>query len=514
MNILYITPYVPSLIRVRPYNLVKYLSRQGHQVTVLSLKASPQEEADAEELRKHCAHVETVELSRRESLSNCIKALPGFTPLQAAFCHSPAMTHLIKRLLSEEKYDLIHVEHLRGAHFGFVAKHLPKVYDSVDCISLLFERAARQAPGLLRRFVARLDLRRTKRYEGWLLEQYDKVLVTSWSDKMALESLNLTKWDILNFFSKNPYTMDTASSIAQRIGRSPNIVQPELDDLVMLGLLEQTSLNGERVYQLTTREELQEIVFGFVEGFNDHPGRLEELLSNLTNGEDGLGKISVLPNGVDLDYFAAANGPREPDTLIFSGKMSYHANMAAALNLVQKIMPLIWAERPNVKVRIVGKDPPPEVKALARDKRVSVEGYVPDLRPYLAGATVSVSPMRYGVGIQNKVLEAMAVGTPVVTTSVACSALEAKDNEHLLVADDPPTFARKVLRLLDDAFLWQKISKSGRRYVEEKHDWKLIAGRLEEIYQEVIAKWQKHPSVNMQELVPLGNKPGPQYGTS
>ncbi len=392
MDILYITPYVPSLIRVRPYNLIKYLSRRGHRVTVLSLKSSPREEKDAVALRKHCARVETVALSRRESLSNCLKALPGLTPFQAAFCHSTAMARLITRLLSEAQYDLVHVEHLRGAHFGPVVRHLPKVYDSVDCISLLFERTARQAPGLLWRFVARLDLNRTRRYESWLLGQYEKVLVTSWQDKMALENLN---------------------------------------------------------------------------------------------GRESGDKIVVLPNGVDLDYFGAAHGWREPETLIFSGKMSYHANMAAVLYLVQEVMPFIWAARPRVRVQIVGKDPPPAVRALARDERVRVEGYVPHLGAYLAGATISICPIRYGVGIQNKVLEAMAVGTPVVATPLACSALEVQDGEHLLVADEPPALAQQVLRLLDDPFLWQKISKGGRKYVEEKHDWQVIAERLEGIYREV-----------------------------
>jgi glycosyltransferase involved in cell wall biosynthesis len=486
MNILYITPYVPSLIRVRPYNLVKYLSRRGHRVTVLSLKTSPQEEADAAELRKYCARVETVELSRRESLSNCLKALPSFTPLQAAFCHSTAMTRLITRLLKEEAYDLVHVEHLRGAHFGLAARQLPKVYDSVDCISLLFEQAARQSPGLLQRFVARLDLNRTRRYEGWLPGQYDKVLVTSGNDKMALESLDLVKRGILTLFSENPYTMDTGSGIAQRIGRSPKTVLPQLDTLVTLGLLEQTELDDQKIYQLTTQKELREMVSSFAQLPGDYPRRLKELLTEAPNGHNGHGKIVVLPNGVDLDYFAAAHGPREPETLVFSGKMSYHANMAAVLYLVQEIMPIIWAARPGVRVRIVGKDPPAVVKALAQDERVSVEGYVPDLGPYLAGATIAVSPIRYGVGIQNKVLEALAVGTPVVATPAACSALEVKDGEHLLVANDPPALARQVLRLLDDASLWQKISKNGRRYVEEKHDWQAIVERLERIYQEVI----------------------------
>ena len=90
----------------------------------------------------------------------------------------------------------------------------------------------------------------------------------------------LIKWDILTFFGENPYTRDTASGIAQRIGRSPRIVLPELGDLVMLGLLEQTDLNDQRVYQLTTRMDLREMVFRFVERFSDYPRQLNDLLTD------------------------------------------------------------------------------------------------------------------------------------------------------------------------------------------------------------------------------------------
>jgi sugar transferase (PEP-CTERM/EpsH1 system associated) len=401
MRILYLTPYVPSLVRVRPYNLIKYLSRRGHLVTVLSLQSTEQEGRDADELRRCCHRVETVKLTRQQSLLNCFKALPTMTPLQAAYCHSPAMQSLTRQVLEEEQFDIIHVEHLRGAHFGTAVAGVPKVYDSVDCISLLFEKALHAAPSLASRLIAWLDLGRTRRYEGRLISQYDKVLVTSPQDKEALLKLG---------------------------GRS-------------------------------------------------HKQDREE-------------KIAVLPNGVDLEYFAFANGNRVPETLVFSGKMSYHANVAAVSHLAQEVMPLIWARRPGVKLEIVGNNPPQAICALAKDDRVRVTGFVPDLRPYLARATVSVSPMQYSVGIQNKVLEAMATGTPVVASRQACSALTVQDGTHLLVADDSATFAERVLRLLDDVALRQEIAINGRNYVEERHDWRTIAHNLEHIYTEVMERWQ------------------------
>ena len=107
---------------------------------------------------------------------------------------------------------------------------------------------------------------------------------------------------------------------------------------------------------------------------------------------------------------------RDGRTVIFTGKMSYHANVAGALYFAHEVLPRIWQRDPQVRFQIVGKDPPQAVQQLARDARIEVTGYVKDLRPYLAQATVAVCPVAYAVGIQNKVLEAMAMQVPVVCT--------------------------------------------------------------------------------------------------
>jgi glycosyltransferase involved in cell wall biosynthesis len=170
--------------------------------------------------------------------------------------------------------------------------------------------------------------------------------------------------------------------------------------------------------------------------------------------------------------------------------MSYHANVTAALHLVSDIMPLVWQVRPNARVQIVGKDPPREIRELAIHHwplAIST-GTVPDIRPFLRGATVAVAPIAYGAGIQNKVLEAMACGTPVVATTQAVSALGARDGEQLLIGDGAEAFARQVLRLLEDGELRRRIGQAGRCYVEKNHDWDGIVDRLVETYAEVIER--------------------------
>jgi polysaccharide biosynthesis protein PslH len=162
--------------------------------------------------------------------------------------------------------------------------------------------------------------------------------------------------------------------------------------------------------------------------------------------------------------------------------MSYHANVAMVMHMVNEIMPLVWEHQPETRLTIVGKDPPREIKALDQRPSISVTGTVPDIRPYLQQATLAVAPIIYGAGIQNKVLEAMACATPVLVSPQAAAALSAVPGEDFLVADGAADFAETILALMDDQERLQKIGASGRAYVEAFHDWSKIAERLVNIY--------------------------------
>jgi glycosyltransferase involved in cell wall biosynthesis len=192
--------------------------------------------------------------------------------------------------------------------------------------------------------------------------------------------------------------------------------------------------------------------------------------------------ISVVPNGVDIDYFKPTGQEREPATLLFSGKMSYHANHAAALFLLDAIMPLVWRAMPESRVVIAGARPAASLLARGRDPRITVTGYLPDLRPAMARATLALAPLRYGVGVQNKVLEAMAMGTAVVAARQATVALAAQPEVELLVADDAPGFAAQIIALLGDAQRRATVGNAGRQYVERHHSWALSAALLEGCY--------------------------------
>jgi glycosyltransferase involved in cell wall biosynthesis len=166
--------------------------------------------------------------------------------------------------------------------------------------------------------------------------------------------------------------------------------------------------------------------------------------------------------------------------------MSYHANIAAVEDLVEKIMPLVWKKQPDAQLFIVGKDPTPAVQALSEIPNVSVTGSVPDMRPYLAEACVAISTVRYGVGVQNKVLEAMAMGTPVVCSSQANSALNTRNGEDILVGSHAEEVAQHIVTLLQSPEKREHIGAAGRRYVETYHTWDHAAQLLETLYQKAI----------------------------
>jgi sugar transferase (PEP-CTERM/EpsH1 system associated) len=184
--------------------------------------------------------------------------------------------------------------------------------------------------------------------------------------------------------------------------------------------------------------------------------------------------VAVIPNGVDLDYFtpfADASSPAAAPTAVFIGTMDYQPNVDAVVHFHRDILPLLKGRLPSLRFHVVGRDPSRSVRRLGRDPQVTVTGWVPDVRPHLANATVMVAPFRLGRGIQNKILEAMASGVPVVGTSLALQGLRSPEDAGVRVADRPREFAEEMIRMIEDSAWHRECSSKGRRYVERHHQW-------------------------------------------
>ncbi len=180
-------------------------------------------------------------------------------------------------------------------------------------------------------------------------------------------------------------------------------------------------------------------------------------------------RLFVVKNGIDFDYFS----PREkydPDTMIFTGAMDYFPNIDAVLYFHEQIFPLIKKKRPAAKFIIGGMNPSPRINALRSDDTF-VTGFVPDMREYLGHAAVCVVPLRIAKGVQNKVLEAMAMGVPVVSTTSANEGIHATDQQDLFVADTPETFAEKVTHLLENPERAKHLAEQARTFVEMNFGW-------------------------------------------
>jgi glycosyltransferase involved in cell wall biosynthesis len=198
--------------------------------------------------------------------------------------------------------------------------------------------------------------------------------------------------------------------------------------------------------------------------------------------------VHVTPNGVDSDYFAPLDLAEEPETIIFTGAMSFPPNVTAVLHFYQAILPLIRRELPNVRLIIAGRDPSASIAALARDPFVTVTGFVDDMRPWLARANVMVCPMVMGSGIKNKVLEALAMARPVVSTTMGVEALDVTSGQELMIADTPEAFAAATLALLRNPAARQRMGAAGRDLVLRRYTWDACAASYDAIYAQLAAR--------------------------
>lgn len=202
-------------------------------------------------------------------------------------------------------------------------------------------------------------------------------------------------------------------------------------------------------------------------------------------------RTAVVPNGVDTDAFAPMPElGTEPDTVLFFGALSYHPNTDGLLFFLREAWPLLKARRPGVKLRIVGPTPPPSIASWP-DPSVEVVGYVDDIRPHIARAAVVVVPLRIGGGTRLKILEAMALGKAIVSTTLGAEGIDVTHEREILVADDGVALATQIDRVLSDDVLSRRLGAAARELAVERYSWRSSAERLTRFYEELqpVASW-------------------------
>jgi polysaccharide biosynthesis protein PslH len=192
------------------------------------------------------------------------------------------------------------------------------------------------------------------------------------------------------------------------------------------------------------------------------------------------------PNGVDSDYFAPAGESYDPDTISFIGRMDYYPNQECMIGFCRDVFPLIRERRPSARLTIVGADPSSEIRKLAEIPGVTVTGSVPDVRPYLQASAVMVAPLGVARGTQNKILEAMAAGVPVVTSTAAAGGVDAIAGTHMQVADTAADIATATLQMMSDPATRRRFALAGRARMLSHHAWDKSMQRLDRIIERCV----------------------------
>jgi glycosyltransferase involved in cell wall biosynthesis len=206
-------------------------------------------------------------------------------------------------------------------------------------------------------------------------------------------------------------------------------------------------------------------------------------------------RSAVIPNSVDVDYFRprAADPPSDGCTVMFFGAINYFPNIDGVLFFAREVWPLLAASHPRARLKIVGQHPTREILAL-HGPRVEVAGVVDDLRPHLARAAVVIVPLRIGGGTRFKILEAMAMAKPIVSTAIGAEGIDVVPGRNILLADTPVDFAAAVGRILDDAGMAAPMGREGRGLVEERYSWEAAATQLEGFFAELLSAGRRSGS--------------------
>lgn len=383
MKILFIAnrfPYPPFRgDKLKIYNLASQLSK-SHELHLITFAEHIKDFEYIDKLKPIFKTIKVVKLPKWRSILNVAFGLFGSDPLQVNYFKSRKFSAVLSQLLSEQKFDAVHVQHLRMAQYAINRKELKRILDLPDAFSLYWQRRKLVNRNIFVRILDAIESKRVYKYEKYILNEFNLSLVCSGEDQKFLIK------------------------------------------------------------------------------------------------EHGNSRIKVLPNGVDTTIFKPMHHDySKNDTLLFTGNMDYAPNVDAVVYFVEEVYPLIKAEHPQVKFIIAGQRPIEKVRALDNGNDIRVTGFIPELQTMYNSASVVMAPLRFGAGTQNKVLEAMAMGIPVVCSNIGFEGLGIKDGEGAFMRTDTKSFADQVNRILSDSNLRQSTGEKGAGVISENFSWEKIA---------------------------------------
>lgn len=381
--------------KIRPFNIIRHLTGQGHQVTVCSLARSDAEEAEGKGLSDHCERVVVGKVSDPLQMARMIARLPTPVPSSMGWFYSAKLAAEVDRLLREERFDLIFVHCSSVAQYVIDARDTPRILDFGD--------------------------------------------------------MDSQKW--LEYFHYRPFPVKYGYWLeGTKLEREEKRLADEFGFCTA-----------------TTRAEWETL-----ESYGTRAG------------------TDWFPNGVDSGFFAPDGSEYDPDQICFVGRMDYYPNQECMDDFCRNVWPMILSRRPSMKLAIVGADPSPGVRELGKLPNVTVTGSVPDVRPYVRGSVAMVAPLNIARGTQNKILEGMALGVPVISSRVAAGGVDAVAGEHLLVADAPEDVAAAVIGLAENRDMRRNYAEAGRARMLSHHAWPSSMSRLDGIVARRLDQWKSN----------------------
>jgi glycosyltransferase involved in cell wall biosynthesis len=199
--------------------------------------------------------------------------------------------------------------------------------------------------------------------------------------------------------------------------------------------------------------------------------------------------LYVIPNGVDINYFKPVTLDVQPNSLIYTGSLTYSANFDAIEFFLSEIFPIVRAHVPETRLRITGSYQNVPLKRLNLDDHIELTGYKPDIRPLMASTSLCIVPLRIGGGTRLKILEAMSMGIPVISTSKGAEGLAVTPGKDIIIADNPDNFATKIIQLFNDTNFRTRLSINGRKLVESSYAWETIGQEFNSLIEKT-SRWQ------------------------
>jgi hypothetical protein len=377
--------------KIRPFNVIRHLQEQGHQVTVASLARSQAEVDEAEGLANHCSRRLIEIVDDKLAWPRMVAWLPTTKPSSFGYFHSPRLKARIDEELATGTYDLIFV------HCSSVA---PYVADARVPVKIL-----------------------------------------------DFGDMDSQKW--------REYSQHRAFPLA--VGYWLEAVKLERTERLLAGKFDLATC--------TTKAEMESL-----------------------QGLGVRGSTAWFPNGVDAGFFQPSGTEYEPDLVTFIGRMDYYPNQQAVTRFCADVFPTLQSRRPGIRFEIVGADPSQQIRDLGKLPGVTVTGSVPDVRPYVTRAALTIAPLEIARGTQNKILESMAMGVPVVCSRQASGGVDAVPGEHLLSYDTREQLVEAILQVMGSRELRERLATAGRARVLSNHSWPSSMLRLDAL---IASQFQK-----------------------